>query len=160
MNIEIICVGKLKRSFYNEACDYYIKRIKPYLSLSIHEIAECSPHGDGEKDIINSLNKEAAVINKYLEKRTGVISVALCVEGNGISSDAFAKHITESKYSGVSCIRYIIGGSYGLADCIKHMADLCLSISEMTFTHAIARVLLLEQIYRAVMIENGSKYHK
>ena len=105
-----------------------------------------------------ALNREAEQIEKKLLK-DGTI-VCLCVEGGQMDSEAFAGLLTRTENSGRPRLSFVIGGSFGLAQKLKDRADLRLSMSKMTFPHHLARVMLLEQIYRGFQIKEGSRYHK
>jgi len=104
----------------------------------------------------NALKKEAESIKKYSK---GMI-IPMCIEGRQLSSTEFSKKISSAGLSGFSTLTFIIGSSFGLSDEVKAMGHLKLSMSEMTFPHQLARVMLLEQVYRAFQIAEGGKYHK
>ena len=147
LKIKIIPVGKLKEKFYIEACKEYIKRLEFYCNLEIKEL----PEGGG-------LEKEAALIKKELVP--GCFTVAMCIEGKSLSSEGFSELFSEAGTRGFSRAAFIIGGSDGLHESVKSQAHCKLSMSKMTFPHHLARVMLLEQIYRAFCIRGGRKYHK
>ena len=147
LKIKIIPVGKLKEKFYIEACKEYIKRLEFYCNLEIKEL----PEGGG-------LEKEAALIKKELAP--GCFTVAMCIEGKQLSSEELADLIDRAQIGGKSTICIIIGSSEGMSDEIKCLADAKISMSRMTFPHHLARVMILEQIYRAMNILSGGKYHK
>ena len=147
LKVKIIPVGKLKEKFYIEACKEYIKRLEFYCNLEIKEL----PEGGG-------LEKEAALIKKELVP--GCFTVAMCIEGKQISSEELADLIDRAQIGGKSTIFIIIGSSEGMCDEIKRLADAKISMSRMTFPHHLARVMILEQIYRAMNILSGGKYHK
>ena len=146
INIKLVCVGKMKEKFYIDAYGEYAKRLQAYCKLELVEIPE------------SSLDKEAAAVIKYLSKSAYVIVMA--IEGRKLSSTEFAKKIDSIALNGQSEIIFVIGGSVGLADEVKNRADMLLSMSDMTFPHHLARVMLAEQIYRAFKINEGSVYHK
>ena len=152
MNITVICVGGIKEKFYKDACDEYIKRLGRFGKIRVTELAEVK--GKDRQDI----NKEGKAIIKAIPKSSYVI--ALCVEGSKMSSEKLADKIKTLSLSSVSELTFIIGGSDGLSDEVKAAADYRLSFSEMTFPHMLMRVILLEQIYRAFTIIEGSAYHK
>lgn len=147
LRIQLICVGKLKERFYIDACDEYFKRLQRYCAL---ERAELPETGDLERD-------GAAVLGKI---PAGSFVVALCVEGEAFSSEELAELLSEQTLRGKSRVTFVIGGSDGLSDAVKKAADVRLSMSRMTFPHHLARVMLLEQLYRAESIQNNSRYHK
>lgn len=157
MNINIIAVGKLKDNFYKESSSEYIKRLGGFCKVNIIEIPEnVLPENPSEKEIKNSLEKESLLIQN---KITGT-PIALCIEGKSYSSAEFSKLISDYQINGKSTLDFIIGGSFGLSESIKNTADKKISMSQMTFPHTLARVMLLEQIYRSFTIINNKKYHK
>ena len=143
MHINLVCVGNLKESYLRDAAAEYSKRLSRFCRLTLTQTAESRP--DREKTAI-------------LRACKGV-KIALCVEGERLSSTELADRIREYEQH-TSCITFIIGGSEGLDDEVKAAADLRLSFSDMTFPHQLMRVMLLEQIYRAYTINNNIKYHK
>lgn len=142
--INIVCVGKIKEEFYRGAVTEYLKRLSRFAKVEIRELAE-------GKD----LEEEAQGI---LRAAKGFV-IALCVEGKKVSSEGLASKIKTLSDKGEE-ITFIIGSSCGLSNAVKNEADLKLSFSDMTFPHQLMRVILLEQIYRAFMINSGSTYHK
>ncbi|MCD8205807.1 MAG: 23S rRNA (pseudouridine(1915)-N(3))-methyltransferase RlmH [Clostridia bacterium] len=144
MKCEIIAVGKLKEEYFRAAANEYIKRLSPHMRVDVKEIPECK-----------SLKEEGELI---LKAATGY-KIALCVEGAKLSSEAFSKKIKGFIDEGKT-MTFIIGSSEGLSGEVKEKADTLMSFSDMTFPHMLARVMLLEQLYRAVTIINGGKYHK
>jgi len=116
------------------------------------------PSEPSQADISLALKKESVAIEAAIPK--GAAIIAMCVEGKGISSEGLAKKLNDLSVSGVSKLCFIIGGSFGLSHELKAKADLRMSMSAMTFPHHLARVMLLEQIYRAFKIAEGGKYHK
>ncbi len=156
---QLICVGKLKESFYLDACKEYSKRLAPHCKLNIIEVPEERlPDHPSQAQIDAALFKEALLIQEKLAKGTQLL--ALCVEGQSLSSEGFSLQIQQWMVSGVSSISLVIGGSFGLHPSIKEQAALRLSLSKMTFPHHLARVMVLEQIYRAFQIHMGTRYHK
>ena len=147
LRIQLICVGKLKERFYAAACDEYDKRLQRYCALERVELPET---GDLERDA-------AAILGKI---PAGSFVVALCVEGKLFSSEELAALLSEQALQGRSRVSFVIGASDGLSDTVKRAADVRLSMSRMTFPHHLARVMVLEQLYRAEAIQAGSKYHK
>lgn len=159
MNIKIICIGTLKEKFFKDAIEEYSKRLKPFCHF---EICELSEHKLGKNfssaDIISALDSEKNKVLSCIPKNAYVI--ALCVEGKELDSVGLSKVIDSAALSGKSTIVFIIGSSFGLSEDLKVKADLCLSMSRLTFPHQLARVLLVEQIYRSFQILSGTKYHK
>ncbi len=159
LNITVICVGKLKERFYQDAVEEYRKRLTGLCRLELAELPEVRlPERPAPAQIDAALKKEGAAIRARLPKRTTVI--ALCVEGKEMSSEALAETLSELAVSGQSSLSFLIGGSYGLDASLKKEAALRISMSPMTFPHHLARVMLLEQLYRAFQINRGSEYHK
>ena len=156
MKINVIVVGDLKEKYLSEACKEYVKRISRFHAINITTIDEEKlPKAPSEADISKCLVKEGSKIEKLLK---GYI-VVLDVRGEMIDSPKFAK-IIESSALSYDTITFVIGGSYGLCENIKRMANLRLSFSQMTFPHQLFRVMLLEQLYRATTITNNILYHK
>ena len=147
--IYIVCVGNLKEKYLSEACNEYLKRINRYEKIEIVELKESllTPYNV-------ALKAEANEINKYL--RGYVIKMA--IKGKQLSSEELASKLENVKLSGNSDITFVIGSSHGLDESVKSNFDL--SISKMTFPHQLTRVILLEQVYRALSILNHSPYHK
>jgi len=157
--ITIICIGKLKEIYLKQAQDEYLKRISKFSKLKIIEIEdERIPESAFSKEIENIKDKEGKKILKYLKVNSYVI--ALAIEGIYLTSEEFSSELEKIQINGISNIIFIIGGSLGLSKEILNAADLKLSFSKMTFPHQIARILLLEQIYRAFKIINNEVYHK
>ena len=159
MHVQLLCVGKLKESFYVEACREYQKRMSTHCKLTIMELPEARlSDNPSPAQIEAALWKEAGTITNKLQK--GAELIALCVEGKLLSSEALSKQMDHWMLTGISSFDFIIGGSYGLHSSIKQQASLCLSMSTMTFPHHLARVMVLEQLYRSFQIRNGTRYHK
>ena len=159
LGIKIICVGKLKEQFYTEAASEYIKRLGGYCKIEVAEIPEHRlPDKPSEAQIALALEKESAAIKAKIP--SGAVTVALCIEGSEMDSRELSVFIMEKTGQGVSKLCFVLGGSLGLHDDIKSSADFKLSMSKMTFPHNLARVMLLEQLYRAFKIAEGGKYHK
>jgi 23S rRNA (pseudouridine1915-N3)-methyltransferase len=157
MNINLIVIGKLKEDYLRSACGEYIKRLGRYCTFELHELDECRlSESPSDKEIAAALKKEAEQIKKYAK---GMI-VPMCIEGKQLSSPELSEKITGAGVSGQSTVTFIIGSSFGLDPEIKDMGAIKLSMSKMTFPHQLARVMLLEQIYRAFQIAEGGKYHK
>ncbi|MCI9588041.1 MAG: 23S rRNA (pseudouridine(1915)-N(3))-methyltransferase RlmH [Oscillospiraceae bacterium] len=159
LRVYLICVGKLKERFYQEACAEYVKRLSPYCKLTITELPEEKlPQAPSQAQIDAALAKEAAAIRGRIPPSARV--VALCVEGRLRSSEEMARMFPDLAYSREKCLVFLIGGSYGLDETLKSEAQVRLSMSPMTFPHHLARVMLLEQIYRGAKINEGGRYHK
>ena len=159
LKIKLICVGKLKEHFYSDAAKEYIKRLTAYCKIEIVEVSEQRlPPEPSEASIMAALLKESSAISSALPADS--MTVALCVEGNEMSSIELSEFLKGCANSGSSRICFVIGGSYGLHGSIKASADLGLSLSKMTFPHNLARIVLLEQLYRAFNMAEGGKYHK
>lgn len=157
--VTVICVGKLKEPFYRQAVAEYTKRLSRHCKLEIIELPEHRlPDRPSEAEIEQALATEASAIREKAPKSGALI--ALCIEGKELSSVALSKKLTEFAVSGASQLTFLIGGSVGLSEEVKGSADLRLSMSPMTFPHHMARVMLLEQIYRGYQIAAGTKYHK
>lgn len=159
LNIRVICVGRLKERFYLDAAAEYSKRLSRFCRLELTELPESRlPEDPSAAETIRALEAEAVSIEAKLPK-SGVL-VALCIEGRELSSPALAEQLNAYAVSGASAITFLIGGSVGLAERLKARADLKLSMSPMTFPHHLARIMLLEQLYRAFQIQAGTRYHK
>lgn len=159
LSVKFICVGRMRERFYIDAFHEYAKRLQSYCKLQLVEPAEIKL-GDNpaDKEIAAALDKEAEDILAAIPADSYV--VALCVEGKQMPSEAMGKLIAHRENSGRPRLCFIIGGSYGLSPRVKARADLKLSMSEMTFPHHLARVMLIEQLYRGFKINEGSRYHK
>ena len=157
-NVKLIAVGKLKESYLTEAVSEYAKRLKAYCKFEIIELKEAFlPENPSEKEIEAALSQEAKDI---LKAAADSVTVALCIEGKQTSSEGLAKEIEKFGNTGNGSISFIIGSSHGLSNEVKNRAARRLSMSEMTFPHQLARVMVAEQIYRAFSIMNNGKYHK
>ena len=157
--ITLICMGKLKEKFYLSAAAEYEKRLKGYCNFHLIELPEYRlPEDPSPAEIAAGLEKEADTILAKIPK--GSWFCTLTPEGKLLSSEAMAEKLKDVKLSGKSSACFLIGSSFGIAPRIKQIADMKLSMSPMTFPHHLARVMVLEQIYRAEAIQSGSKYHK
>ena len=157
--VTILCVGKLKEKFYVDAVAEYTKRLGRFCKLDIVELAEERlPEDPSPAQIEAALAKEADAIRGKLPVSAYVI--AMCVEGKTRSSEELARLMADSASRGDSHLVFLIGGSFGLHPSVKELAAVKLSMSPMTFPHHLARVMLLEQIYRAYQINAGTRYHK
>lgn len=159
LGVKIICVGKMKEKFYIDAFGEYSKRLSAYCKFECVELTE-TKLGDNpsSKEIESALNKEATEIEKNIPRDAYVI--AMCVGAKQLRSEELAAKINDIAVSGRGKLCFLIGGSFGMAESIKKRADMRLGMSEMTFPHHLARVMLAEQIYRSFKINEGSRYHK
>lgn len=158
-NVTIISVGRLKDKFYEDASAEYLKRLSAYAKVSVFELKAADLPDNPSEALINAaLQKEGREIIKKIPY--DALAVSLCVEGKLFSSEELANLFENSAGNGISHIAFIIGGSYGLSDEVKSNTKIRLSMSRMTFPHRLARIMLLEQIYRAFKISKGEKYHK
>ncbi len=159
LGIKIICVGKLKEKFYSDAVNEYTKRLGRYCRLEVEEIPECRmPEKPTEADVENALSREADRIQ--LRIPSGAAVITMCIEGQELDSVQLSQMIERLSVNGASKLCFIIGGSVGLHNKIKEASNFRLSMSKMTFPHHLARVMLLEQLYRSFTIIDGTKYHK
>ena len=159
LNITLICVGKMREKHYIAAFQEYEKRLGAFCRFSLTELPEQRlPERPAQKEIDAALEKEADMILERVPK--GAALVAMCVEGKGLSSAALAQRFVDWQNAGVSRLCFVVGGSFGLHPRVKQASQLRLSMSAMTFPHHLARVMLMEQIYRACMINAGTQYHK
>ena len=157
--VTILCTGKLKEKFYLDAVAEYVKRLSRFCKLEIIELPEERlPEDPSPAQIEAALSKEADAVRAKLPN--GCLVIAMCVEGDLLSSPALAQQMDAWTVAGASHLTFVIGGSYGLHPSVKNQAHLRLSMSPMTFPHHLLRVMLLEQIYRAYQINAGSRYHK
>lgn len=159
LNINILCIGKLKEKYLKDACMEYSKRLGAFCRLEITELAEerCGDN-PSQAEIDRVIAAEGKRLLQKAEKYDLIIS--MCIEGRQLSSTELAEYIEKSTVSGKSSIAVVIGGSFGLCDEIKQKSALRLSMSKMTFPHQLARVMVLEQLYRSFQISSGGKYHK
>ena len=159
MRVYLIALGKLKESYLRDACAEYAKRLQGFCQLHLVELPACKlPDSPSEAQISAALEKEAEAIEKQIP--SGAQVVPLCIEGKTMSSEQFSDVLQRSAVSGSGCIAFVIGSSFGLSPRIKQRAAIRLSMSPMTFPHQLARVMLLEQLYRGFQILSGGKYHK
>ena len=158
-DITLITMGKLKEKFYLSAADEYAKRLKGYCNFRLLELPEYRlPENPSQSEIAAGLDKEAETIFAKIPK--GAWFCIFTPEGKTLSSEDFAAKMKDVKLSGKSSACFLIGSSFGMAPQVKAKADFKLSMGPMTFPHHLARIMVLEQIYRAEAIQAGSKYHK
>lgn len=159
LGITIIALGKLKEKYLRDACDEYKKRLSTLCKLKIIELEPVKlPDNASDAEISKALEKESKEIDSKIPSGSKV--VAMCIEGKQMPSEKLSTFFEQTAVSGWGEITFVIGSSYGLDESVKKRADVRLSMSEMTFPHQLARVMLLEQIYRAFSIAAGGKYHK
>lgn len=159
MNVTLVCVGRLKEDYLRAACAEYQKRLQGFCRFTVEELeAEKLPDDPSRAEILSALEKEGDRILAKLPK--GAYTAALCIEGKQRSSEELAELLLNIPVQGSGAAAFVIGSSYGLSDRVKGAAQLKLSMSKMTFPHQLARVMLMEQIYRGYTIINNKKYHK
>lgn len=159
MNINIVCVGKIKEKYLKLGIDEFKKRLSKYCKLDIIELDdEKAPENLSDKEMSIIKDKEGKKILSKVKANSYVI--ALAIDGKNISSEELADTMSKLAVRGNSNITFIIGGSLGLSDEVLSKADYKLSFSKMTFPHQLMRLILLEQVYRAYRINNGEPYHK
>ncbi len=159
LSVSIICVGKLREKYWRDACLEYQKRLSAFCNCSIIEVEEYKTGNRPSKAQIKTvIEEEGKRILLKLPPKAQVIS--LCIEGKEFSSVLFSKRLEEFMVTGTSHIAFVIGGSWGLSEEMKNRSSLRFSMSRMTFPHQMARVMLLEQIYRAFQIAHSGQYHK
>lgn len=155
MNINIICIGKIKEKYILDGIQEFTKRMQAFGKLKIFELKEDG--NDTNRSI--SIEKEAKSILETLEKNKG-FKILLDIQGKTLSSEEMALQIEKIALNGNNTINFIIGGSYGVSEDVRKSADLRLSFSKMTFPHQLMRLILIEQIYRWFSIIKNTKYHK
>ena len=159
VEITLLAMGKLKEKFYTSASEEYAKRLGAYCKFKLLELPEVRlPENPSPAEIAAGLDKEAETIFQKIPK--GAYLCIFTPEGKELSSEGFAEKLAAVKLSGKSSICFLIGSSFGISPKVKASADFKLSMGPMTFPHHLARVMVLEQIYRAESIQAGSKYHK
>ena len=158
MNINFIALGKLKESYFREACAEYQKRLSAYAKITVKEPQpEELSQNPSRAQIERALEKEASLIREQIKSG---YKIALCIEGKQLSSEQLSQKLEMIGTNGISTVNFIVGSSFGLAESLKSECDLRMSMSPMTFPHSLARVMLFEQVYRAFAISGNSKYHK
>lgn len=159
IKVNIIAVGKLKEKYLRDACEEYLKRLKAFAKVSIFEINEYRASDNPSKSEIDTVKeKEGKAIISKIPKGSYVFS--MCIEGKQLSSEELSEKMNDVALNSSSELTFIIGGSFGLSDEVKALSDFRLSFGKITLPHQLMRVVLLEQIYRALSISNNSKYHK
>ena len=158
-DITLITIGKLKEKFYISAAAEYAKRLGGYCRFQLLELPESRlPENPSDAEIAAGLEREADTILERIPK--GAWFCVFTPEGRELSSEDFAQKLREVKLSGKSSACFLIGSSFGIALRVKQRADWKLAMGKMTFPHHLARIMVLEQLYRAEAIQAGSKYHK
>ncbi|MBW3095637.1 23S rRNA (pseudouridine(1915)-N(3))-methyltransferase RlmH [Bifidobacterium sp. 64T4] len=159
MQIDIICVGKVKEQYLRDAISEYSKRLSRYCKLNILEVADEKTPEHASEGVERQIKaKEGERIAKHI--KPGAYVIALAIDGQQVTSEGFARKIDQLGIQGVSHIQFVIGGSIGMDDDILRKANYKLSFSKMTFPHQLMRVILLEQVYRAYKINAHEPYHK
>lgn len=159
MQIDIICVGKVKEQYLRDAIAEYSKRLGRYCKLNILEVADEKTPEHASEGVERQIKaKEGERIAKHI--KPGAYVIALAIDGQQVTSEGFARKIDQLGIQGVSHIQFVIGGSIGMDDAILRQANYKLSFSKMTFPHQLMRVILLEQVYRAYKINAHESYHK
>ncbi len=159
LHINIVCIGKIKEKFFQDALTEYSKRLSKYSLLNIIELSdEKIPNNATEKELLIIKDKEAKNILKHLKKDSYIISLDL--KGKQFTSEEFSKKIQNISLNYSNSITFIIGGSTGLSTKVLDVSNELISFSKMTFPHQLFRVFLLEQIFRAFKITNNETYHK
>ena len=158
MSTAVLCVGKLKEKPYRQMADEYLKRLGRFGKYEEIEIPDL-PENTGSAALEEQIRtREGEALLACL--RTGDRVIALTIPGKPTDSPGLARHLQELRVNGTGRIVFVIGGSLGLGRNVLERADEEMSMSPMTFPHQLARVMLLEQLYRAEMISSGGKYHK
>mgnify|MGYP004456465447 CR=1 FL=1 len=159
LQISLIAMGNCKEAHFRDACKEYQKRLSSFCTLTVIELSPRRiANRENEKELANALCAEGKAI---LEKiPSGAYVVPLCVEGKTMDSIALSAQIVSLPLKGFSKVCFVIGSSHGLANEVKQRGNLKLSLSPLTLPHELARVVLLEQLYRAFCIAKGTKYHK
>ena len=159
INLTVLCVGKLKERWWREACDEYIKRLSAFCRAEVVEVEEeRAPEHPSPAQLQQVLAAEGKRLLSQSPADAAVI--ALCIEGKTLTSPELAERLEGLAVNGANRAVLVIGGSWGLSDEVKSRARLRLSMSPMTFPHQLARVMVLEQLYRAAQIQTGGRYHK
>lgn len=159
LHVKIICIGKLKEAYLRDACAEYQKRLSAFCRLEIDELPSARvPDAPSQAQIAAALTEEGERLLARIP--AGAHVYAMCIEGRQCASEQFSAELQTLAVRGVSSVCFLIGGSWGLSGAARARAQARLSLSEMTFPHQLARVMLLEQLYRAFSIGSGGKYHK
>lgn len=159
MNVNFIAMGKLKESYYREACAEYLKRLGAFAAAKVFEPQPVElPQNPNRTQIDKALEQEAVKIRECIKPSS--FTIAMCIEGKTLSSEQLSDKLSDIANRGISTVNFVVGSSFGLSEALKAEADFRMSMSPMTFPHSLARVMLMEQVYRAYSILNNAKYHK
>ena len=158
MNITLLCVGKLKETYWVAACQEYIKRLSKFTKIRIIEVNEEKTPEESPALIQQSLQKEGKRLLEQIKKEDYVILLSL--QGKSLTSEAFAQILDNQMTQGTSSFCFVIGGSYGTSQEVEQRAQFQLKLGDLTFPHQLVRVMLLEIIYRSFKIMNHEPYHK
>lgn len=156
MKYTVVAVGKLKERFWSDACAEYLKRLQPYAKTQVVEVPDVDPAKAGGEHA--AVEREGASILKVLPERAHV--VLLAIEGTQRTSEGLSARLDDLALSGTSEVVFVIGGSCGVSDGVRARANETLSFGKITLPHNLARVVLLEQLYRACKISRNEPYHK
>lgn len=156
IRITVVAVGKLKERFWTDACAEYLKRLKAYAKVEVKEIADIDPTKAGGVDAARD-REGSAVLAAVPEQSHAIL---LAIEGKERSSEGLARRLDDLALTGKSDLTFIVGGSDGVSDAVRARANEQLSFGPITLPHNLARVVLLEQVYRAFKISRGEPYHK
>lgn len=160
LTVNLVTVGKLKEAYLRDACAEYVKRLRAFCKINVIELAESKlPENPPESLINKALAREGEDMRNILEVKNAY-NIAMCIEGKQLSSEELSSKIEDASVNGASTLNIVIGSSHGIAGEIKEKCHFRLSMSKMTFPHQLARVMVLEQLYRAFSISAGGKYHK
>ena len=159
MQAAVLCLGKLREKHWRQAADEYLKRLSRYGRVEEIELAD-EPEPAEENEALSRQVTEKEAAKQLSRLKPGDYVIALCIDGKQWESVDFARHLNDLPHKGYQRIVFMIGGSLGLGEAAVSRADEKMSLSKMTFPHQLARVLLLEQIYRAAKISAGERYHK
>ena len=159
MKIKIVTVGKLKEKYLKDGIIEYSKRISRFATVEMIELAdEKTPDRASDSENAKILDVEGNRILSKIGEREFV--VVLAIEGKTLSSEEFSKQLEQASINGSSTLTFVIGGSLGLSNEVKKRANLLVSFGRLTLPHQLMRLVLVEQIYRAFTIQQGSPYHK
>lgn len=159
MNLRVLCVGRMKEKPYRLMADEYIKRLTRFGKIEEVEVPDLPepPRGGAEAEEKVREREGEALLERV---KGGDYVIALTIPGAQYASEAFSRHLEELALRGHSSVAFVIGGSLGLSRAVLARADEEMSLGPMTFPHQLARVMLLEQLYRARKIASGERYHK
>lgn len=156
-SVQLLCVGNLKEAFWRAGSAEYEKRLGAYCKLKTIELPEAKLHGESDSAIAAVLNREG---EKFLPYLAGCYNIALCLEGEQITSPALAQLLSTTALQGHSRINLLIGGSWGLSEEVKSRCERRISLGGITLPHQLCRLVVLEQLYRSYTILAGTGYHK